>query len=161
MSKPLHKNTTYEKPEERRSSCALKAANNLALHRSFIIRLGYDGVLQISQILAEIKEIVVSAKVQAFVRNRQMLLVLQVATLVDTDHLNLIYWMEPRQLSPRQARGWKLWLPFDSTSPTVPENRVQCPMHYCAEPTITQARGLPLIRSITSSKPCLIARMIA
>ncbi len=31
-------------------------------------------------------------------------MLLQVETTVITDHLNLTYWMEPRQLSPRQAR---------------------------------------------------------
>ena len=50
------------------------------------------------------------AIVQAFVRNRHMLL--QVATQVVTDHLNLTYWMEPRQLSPRQAR----WMEHGSLS---------------------------------------------
>jgi hypothetical protein len=42
------------------------------------------------------------AIVEAFKRSRHMLL--QVDSTVITDHLNLTYWMEPRQLSPRQAR---------------------------------------------------------
>ena len=50
------------------------------------------------------------AIVQAFVRNRHMLL--QVATLVVTDHNNLKYWMEPRQLTPRQARWKETLAPF-------------------------------------------------
>jgi len=50
------------------------------------------------------------AIVQAFVRNRHMLL--QVATQVVTDHLNLTYWREPRQLSPRQARWEETLAPF-------------------------------------------------
>ena len=50
------------------------------------------------------------AIVQAFVRNRHMLL--QVATLVLTDHNNLKYWMEPRQLTPRQARWKETLAPF-------------------------------------------------
>ena len=50
------------------------------------------------------------AIVEAFVRNRHMLL--QVDTLVVTDHNNLRYWMEPRQLSPRQARWREILAPF-------------------------------------------------
>lgn len=42
------------------------------------------------------------AIVEAFKRSRHMLL--QVDSTVITDHLNLTFWMEPRQLSPRQAR---------------------------------------------------------
>jgi hypothetical protein len=42
------------------------------------------------------------AIVEAFKRCRHILL--QVDSTVITDHLNLTYWMEPRQLSPRQAR---------------------------------------------------------
>lgn len=42
------------------------------------------------------------AIVEAFKRSRHMLL--QVDSTVVTDHLNLTFWMEPRQLSPRQAR---------------------------------------------------------
>ena len=42
------------------------------------------------------------AIVMAFKRKRHLLV--QVSTTVITDHLNLTYWMEPRQLNPRQAR---------------------------------------------------------
>ena len=46
------------------------------------------------------------AIVEAFTRNRHMLL--PVETLVLTDHHNLRYWQTPRQLSPRQARWAEL-----------------------------------------------------
>jgi len=39
-------------------------------------------------------------------------MLLQVATQVVTDHLNLTYWREPRQLSPRQARWEETLAPF-------------------------------------------------
>ena len=42
------------------------------------------------------------AIVYAFTRSRHMLI--QVPTTVVTDHLNLTYWMKPRELNPRQAR---------------------------------------------------------
>ena len=42
------------------------------------------------------------AIVFAFTRSRHMLI--QVSTTVVTDHLNLTYWMKPRELNPRQAR---------------------------------------------------------
>ncbi|EIW70139.1 hypothetical protein TREMEDRAFT_30259, partial [Tremella mesenterica DSM 1558] len=42
------------------------------------------------------------AVVEGFRRRRHLLL--QVETTVLTDHLNLTYWMEPKQLSPRQGR---------------------------------------------------------
>lgn len=44
------------------------------------------------------------AIVEAFRRSRHMLLL--VHTTIITDHLNLTYWMQPRQLTSRQAR-WK------------------------------------------------------
>lgn len=50
------------------------------------------------------------AIVEAFKRSRHMLL--QVNSTVITDHLNLTYWMEPRQLSPRQARWVELLATF-------------------------------------------------
>jgi len=50
------------------------------------------------------------AIVEAFKRTRHMLL--QVSTTVVTDHLNLTFWMEPRQLTPRQARWVELLSPF-------------------------------------------------
>jgi hypothetical protein len=50
------------------------------------------------------------AIVKAFERNRHILL--QVDAIVITDHLNLTYWMEPRQLSPRQARWVEVLSPF-------------------------------------------------
>jgi hypothetical protein len=50
------------------------------------------------------------AIVEAFSRCRHMLL--QVTSTVVTDHLNLTYWMEPRQLNPRQARWVELLSPF-------------------------------------------------
>jgi transposase InsO family protein len=50
------------------------------------------------------------AIVKAFERNRHMLL--QVDATVVTDHLNLTFWMEPRQLSPRQARWVELLSSF-------------------------------------------------
>ena len=50
------------------------------------------------------------AIVEAFKRSRHMLL--QVDSTVITDHLNLTYWMEPRQLSPRQARWVELLSTF-------------------------------------------------
>lgn len=42
------------------------------------------------------------AIVKAFQRRRALLI--QVESTVITDHRNLVYWMEPRQLNPRQAR---------------------------------------------------------
>ena len=51
------------------------------------------------------------AIVEAFVRYRHMLL--QVNTTVLTDNRNLQYWMEPRQLTPRQARWAEAMAPFD------------------------------------------------
>jgi len=50
------------------------------------------------------------AEVEAIVRNQHMLL--QVSTLVITDHLNLTCWMEPCQHSPRQARWMETLAPF-------------------------------------------------
>jgi hypothetical protein len=50
------------------------------------------------------------AIVEAFRRCRHMLL--QVHTTVLTDHLNLKYWMEPRDLNPRQARWVEILSPF-------------------------------------------------
>lgn len=50
------------------------------------------------------------AIVKAFERNRHILL--QVDATVITDHLNLTFWMEPRQLSPRQARWVELLSSF-------------------------------------------------
>lgn len=51
------------------------------------------------------------AIVEAFRRCRHLLL--QVHTEVITDHLNLIYWMKPRQLNVRQARWTTEVNPFD------------------------------------------------
>jgi transposase InsO family protein len=50
------------------------------------------------------------AIIEAFRRCRHMLL--QVHTTVLTDHLNLKYWMEPRDLNPRQARWVEILSPF-------------------------------------------------
>jgi transposase InsO family protein len=50
------------------------------------------------------------ANVEAFRRCRHMLL--QVHTTVLTDHLNPKYWMEPRDLNPRQARWVDILSPF-------------------------------------------------
>ena len=51
------------------------------------------------------------AIVEAFRRKRHLLM--QVSSTVVTDHLNLTYWMEPRQLSQRQARWVDLLSGFD------------------------------------------------
>jgi len=50
------------------------------------------------------------AIVESFIRYRHMLL--QVFTSILTDHLNLTYWMTPRQLNPRQARWMEILSPF-------------------------------------------------
>ncbi len=50
------------------------------------------------------------AIVEAFNRCRHMLL--PVRTTVITDHLNLVYWMRPRPLGPRQARWVEMLSPY-------------------------------------------------
>ncbi|EIW73013.1 hypothetical protein TREMEDRAFT_26181, partial [Tremella mesenterica DSM 1558] len=61
-----------------------------------------SGAFQAAQLNYTVGKKELLAIVEAFRRRRHLLL--QVETTVLTDHLNLTYWMEPKQLSPRQGR---------------------------------------------------------
>ena len=70
----------------------------------------YSGRFSGAQLNYTTREKEFLAIVEAFRRCRHMLL--QVHTTVLTDHLNLKYWMEPRELNPRQARWVEIISPF-------------------------------------------------
>ena len=70
----------------------------------------YSGRFSGAQLNYSTREKEFLAIVEAFRRCRHMLL--QVHTTVLTDHLNLKYWMEPRELNPRQARWVEILAPF-------------------------------------------------
>jgi hypothetical protein len=70
----------------------------------------YSGRFSGAQLNYSTREKEFLAIAEAFRRCRHMLL--QVHTTVLTDHLNLKYWMEPRELNPRQARWVEMLSPF-------------------------------------------------
>jgi transposase InsO family protein len=100
------------------------------------------------------------AIVAAFKKKRHLLI--QVPVIVLTDHLNLTYWMEPRQLNPRQARWVDYLSGFDYKIVYRPGNKADFPDALSrnpiyspdddSEPTLVQALPNLDVSSSTSSK---------
>ena len=78
------------------------------------------------------------AIVHAFKRKRHLLI--QVSSTVVTDHLNLTYWMEPRQLNQRQARWVDLMSGFDFTIVYRPGSKAAYPDGLSRNPDYSKGR---------------------